>query len=349
MESRVEVYQLLSRPNIQNGHICTRRTWPKQRPDLALVLDCEICDRPSEITFAQVSPSKPSLGAHERVGQFSDAYTKRRWPKCIRGVGRVEIPAKDIGNTEVIRQVLALVRLNLWTLGESSAVLKEQADQLTSVGGYRREFFDKQSFDIAEKSSRYSSMDYVPASEGEYAGPGLSCIPDISPAGSVNEMVWGQVISFPSRSTMKIDLPVLLEKASRIGKHYSTYLELDTSRHLLRVKHVKACIRAAAKAVDSILRYYCGEWNVRMSARSHPLDDRIETILARASRPSYRRADADNLQKLLYLYRAARSAGKAGCCYTDGAGDLTLIQSQEDAESFVEAAEVFTLWIDSLA
>ena len=55
----------------------------------------EVRDKPFETNFAQLPPSRPSIGAHEYVDDEVDVYMSRRWPKCavvptenlIRGFG----------------------------------------------------------------------------------------------------------------------------------------------------------------------------------------------------------------------------------------------------------------------
>ncbi len=101
----LEVYQFISRRNIANESFGGVNTSPKERPDLNFSIDFEVIDKPFEINFTQVVPSRPSIGAYEYIDPYVDVYMKERWPKCIRGRAKLVVPDIDKTNNSLIHIV----------------------------------------------------------------------------------------------------------------------------------------------------------------------------------------------------------------------------------------------------
>ena len=80
-----------------------------------------------------------------------------------------------------------------------------------------------------------------------------------------------------------------------------------------------------------------------------PFDDKIEAVLRKANKPSYRQADPSTLQTILYLYRSRNSMHEGDCCYNNSAGERVDVKTIAQARDFVEAVERFVMWIDALA
>jgi hypothetical protein len=67
----------------------------------------EVHDKPFEINFAQLPPSRPSIGAHQYVDDEVDVYMSRRWPKCVVLMGTITIPENTLSEP-FVRHLLAL-------------------------------------------------------------------------------------------------------------------------------------------------------------------------------------------------------------------------------------------------
>ncbi|CAG0989780.1 hypothetical protein ARNL5_03145 [Anaerolineae bacterium] len=344
MELLGEVYQFLSRTNIPNVQLGIVKSSPKQRPELLFSISYEICNKPFEINFAQVTPCCPSIGAHEYIDPYVDIYMERRWPKCIKGKAQIQVSSRDLQDSETIRNILLFLRLNV-----SRIHLHKHKDQFAGVPGYKREYFANQIFDISGNRRPSSSENYIATPAGDYIGPGLSFIENISPFENVNELVWSQIIPFPNKSDSKVDLPFIKEKALAIKKHYNSYNELNDAQRFLLANEIKACVRSAASAVDAILRYYCEIWNISFPTMQIPFDEKIEKILNMANKPSYKTAEPEILLKLLYLYRTRNSMHEGDCYYKDQQGNTVPVRTQKQATEFIDSAEAFTIWIDSIA
>jgi hypothetical protein len=204
-------------------------------------------------------------------------------------------------------------------------------------------------FDIERHRRPSSREEYVPTDVGEPVGPGVASLPDISAFNNVNELVWSQVLRFPTRTNVSNDLTRIREIGHAVRRHYNSYNELkDAHRHLANGE-IKAGIRSAASAIDAILRYYCDLWGVRFPQERIPYDEKIETVLRDAKQASYRTADAENLKKLLYLYRSRNSMHEGDCYYNDDEGNQVRVRSVDQVRGFVSAVEDFVVWIDALA
>lgn len=345
----IEVYQFLSRMDIDNFSLGKINESPKRRPDIKFILDFEIIDKPFEISFTQIIPKRPSVGAHEYIDPDIDIYMEKRWPKCIKGRGKVVAKNDEFKNIETLKCILTHMRVICWYLKRHNKKLATYTDQHANVKAYRREYFSKQIFDICGKRRPSSSENYRLTEVGEYIGPGVSAIINHNSLEHVNEFVWSQIIPIPNPTNVTSDLPRIRKQWKQIKKHYNTYNELtDARRHLLEGE-LKACIRSAASAVDAILRYYCSLWGVRFPSSRLSFDQKIEDVLMSAAKPSYQSVSSINSEKLLYLYRARNSMHEGDCYYKDNYGKVIQIQTKIQVEEFIDAAEQFTLWIDSIA
>ena len=148
--------------------------------------------------------------------------------------------------------------------------------------------------------------------------------------------------------------PRLREIVQDMRLHFNSYNELiDARRHLNsaqtsdEIGDIKAAIRSAASGVDPLLRFYCKLHSIRFPSRSLPFDQKVEEILARTGMPSYRAVSPHGMERVTKLYRARNSMHEGDRYFTDGGMRLTV--DYDLAKQFVEAAEQFAIWLDSLA
>ncbi len=351
MELKGEVYQFLSRVNIPDLSLGIWNTYPAQLPDIRINIHYQICDKPFEINFAHIIASRPSIGPDQYIDPYVDKYMSKRWPKCIKGITTIKSSASDLQETNTLKNILLYLRKHLWTRKdrpEYAEFIKQNIDQTATTYGYRREYFKKQMFDMDGNRRPSNTKNFIATEIGEYVGPGVAYLPAVDPFKNVNELVWSWIIPFKNRKNIPDDLPKLKEKIIAIRKHFNSYDELSDARRYFESGDIKACIRFAASAVDAILRFYCNAWDIQFPAGRMQFDKRIETILADAKKPSYKTIDKENLEKLLYLYRARNSMHEGDCYYKNGSGNLIYITESSQAEDFIHAAEEFTLWIDAV-
>ena len=351
MKIRVRGFQFLSRSSIKPTVLGKRKIAPQQRPEITYELVINIIDKPFEINFAQVISSRPSIGAAEYIDQEIDLYMTRRWPRCLMVEGTIDAPISNGElSLELVRNFLTFLRKVLWTSFTTTGISTTIEDQFARIVGYRREYFDRQMFDISGNRRPSSKENYVPTEVWEPTGPGVASLLDIDCFESINEFVWSSIIPFPQRSTLKTDLPQLHGITASIRKHYNSYNELnDANRHISRSPpELKASVRSAASAVDAILRYNCTLWGVPFPKGRLQFDEKIENVLLAAGKPSYRIADPKNLQDILYLYRCRNSMHEGDCYYQDNKGQKVDVKSESQVRVFISAVENFVIWIDSL-
>lgn len=346
---RVQAYQFFSRCSIPTTVFGVRKISPSQHPEITYQLNIGIEDKPFEINFVQVIPLAPSIGAFQYVDPEVDLYMARRWPKCLKVEGTIDVPVTSgRASVEVITQLLTLLRLCLWTSINVTGISNLIQDQYSRIFGYRREYFDKQIFDFSGNRRPNSKECYIPTEIGELIGPGLVSLTDLDPFANFNELVWSSIIPFPNRSNLAADLPRIRAISVAIRKHYNSYNELaDANRHLSH-SDLKAAVRSAAPAIEAILRYYCKLWNVQFPSNNKPFDEKIEDILLSAGKPSYRVVDPNNLQNIRNLYRCRSSMHEGDCCYNNDTGQKVAVSSKIQVQEFISAVENFVIWIDSL-
>jgi len=344
----LEVYQFISRQNIKNRSLGWENTSPKQRPDLKFQFEFEIIDKPFEINFTQLIPSRPCIGAHEYIDPYVDTYMKERWPKCIKGKAKLNVSTNERSNNEVLKMILLYMRVVCWHLKEHVADLKNDKDQFSTQKGYRREYLGHQMFDACGNRRPSTSEKYYLSDIGEYVGPGVASIVGHNSFELLNEFVWSQIIPIANPTDVASDLPRIHEKLTEIRKHYNTYNELNDARRLLSNGELKSAIRSAASSIDAILRYYCSIWEVAFPGMRLQFGDKIEKVLAGAGKPSFKNLNPDSSEKLLYLYRARNSMHEGDCYYNDMTGKTIRIINSDQVGDLVSAAEEFTLWVDSL-
>lgn len=349
IEITAEIYQFLSRDNISDQDLAEYNASPAQRPDIWAYGSYKITKKPFELAFSQPFPARPSIGAHQYVDEIVDYYLEQRWPKCITGKIRISVNKEDLKDPTTVKNLLTFLRLNIWKLRDQNNMLAEMVDQFARVKGYRREFFNMQLFDIVGSRRPSASRNYVQTPVGEYIGPGVAYIKNIDPLNMPNELVWSQIVPFPEPTDLKNDLSDLEKRITEIQRHNNSYNELRDAKHYLHEGDVKASIRSASTAVEVILEYYCRLWGITMPREKVPFDEKIEKILAKGSRPSFKAADPNTATRLRYLYRTSSKTRHEGdCYYIDDSGTKVLVRTVELSEKFLEAAEKFTLWMDSL-
>ncbi len=222
-------------------------------------------------------------------------------------------------------------------------------DQKARHSGYRREYVCHQFVDIDGNRVPNPSEHYTPTTIGAVIGPGLATLPEGRSLNDLNALVWSSIIEFPIHTNLIDDLPRIRAKLRDLRKHYNSQNELRDARRHLAAGETKACVRAAAPAVDAALRYYSQLWGVPFPDQPGlTFDVRIETLLANAGQPSFRSVDSASLGQILYLYRARNSMHEGECYYRNSAGVIVEVGVRE-CDSFVQAVEAFILWADSLA
>ena len=350
MELRIEAYQFLSRASIPNCCSGTRRSSPKQRPDITYFFEGAVIDKPFEINFAQLRPQRPCIGAGEYIDPARDVYMTARWPKCLRLAGEITLPGPDgWPDQTLLRFLLSFTRTVLWTPRGPAHSSAFASDQCAKQTGYRRQYFNWQMFDIVGNRRPGSGGLFVPTDMGDLIGPGFVSLPDVNSVHTVNELVWSSILSFPGRTSVADDLPRIQRKVEALQKHYNGNHELRDARRHLTNNEIKAAVRSAASAVDAILRFYCDLWDVRMPAGSLQFDEKIEKVLQDAGRPSYRSVEPDSLELILYVYRARNSMHEGDCRYRDDTGNEIAVRKPAQVENLIKAVEGFVVWIDSLA
>jgi hypothetical protein len=326
----------------------TLKASPKQRPDIVFDLKMDVEDKPFEINFAQLPPSRSSIGAHQYIDNEIDFYMSRRWPKCLVLKGIVTFPEEALAN-KLAQDILLFVQKLCWNTNGEGFEKTFGPDQCAAVCGYRREYFEKQLFDICGNRRPNSCERYVSTEIGEPVGPGVASLPEVDFFDGINELIWTPILPFSDRRTLDEDLPNIRTAVGALRKHYNSYSELrDAHRHITN-GDVKAAIRSAAPAVDAILRFYQKLWRVPPPAKKLPFDEKIEQMLRSAGRPSYRDVAPLHLENLLYLYRCRSSMHEGDNYYKDRQDNRVDVRTIEQTQTFIDAVEDFVIWIDSLA
>lgn len=348
MNIPIEAYQFLSRRIDLSQDLKNRKSWPKQRPDIVFSLDGAIVPKPFEINFAHLKPCGPSIGAFEYIDDPLDFYLTQRWPYCIALKGSVNFPEENL-TLDLIKNLLGYMKLLLWTPGDSrfQGLLE---DQRATTVGYRWIYLTHQIGDISGNRRPSSLERYFKTAVGDPVGPGVSCLPNGCQFEFPNEYVWSQILSFPGATNQQNDIDEIRQKIQSLKKHSNGYNELRDAKRHLKNNEVRAVVRSAAPAIDAILHYYCEIWNVKFpNEKEMPFDQKIETVLRLANKPSYRQADPCTLQTILFLYRSRNSMHEGDCFYKDATGKRVDVNTIAQASEFVEAVERFVIWIDSHA
>lgn len=348
MHLKLEVYQFLSRMDIDNRPLGKVNTYPNERMDLKFFFEFEIIDKPFEINFTQLIPKKTDAGAFQYIDPDVEVYMNKRWPKCIKGRGNVEVVKNEQTDNEILKFILQYMRVVCWYMKEYIPILKNDSDQFVMQKAYRREYYHHQFFDIRGKRRPNPDGNFYLTENGEFIGPGFATICDNLDVDNVNEFVWSEILPISNTTKGEKDTPKIRKKFAEIRKHYNSYNELNIARRLLSNNELKSSIRAAASSIDAILRYYCSLWEVPFPSKGYKFNEKIERVLKEASKPSYKSIDPINSNKLLYLYRARNSMHEGDCYYKDDSGNIIQIRQKKQVEEFVSAAEQFSLWIDSL-
>lgn len=351
MELTATVYQFFSRTNIPNISIGSWKWRPNPRPDILIEVKYCICDKPFEINFADLIGQRPSIGAFQYIDPVIDKFMSKRWPKCIKGEAKITSTSSDLEENGILKQILIDLRYLIWDIKarpECPKIIQENIDQIATTKGYRRQYFARQLFDCDGNRVPSSKEKYFPSNVGDYTGPGVASILDINPFKNINEFAWSSIIPFPNGINATKDDPIIKNKVEATRTHRNSYDELEASINYFKKGDIKASIRFAASSVDAILRYYCVAWEIKFPKGNQPFDEKIEILLFNASKPSYKKADQENLIRLSVLYRARNSMHEGDCYYRNESGAIVYITNTSQVDDLIRAAECFTLWIDAL-
>ncbi len=346
---QIEACQCLSRTALDLGPLVTLRASTQDDPNTVFELEFAFERKPFPMTFAQLLPHGPSIGAFEYIDAGVDRYFESRWPVCLMVRGNVSGPADfEEMSDDAICNVLLFIRILMWETPGGLSNPDIPPDQRATRLGYRRQFFLSQSRDFVG-NRRHAPFDFFSPTEiGEPIGPGVVSL-DLQQSDQIpNELVWSPTLSFPSRTNRDADRAHILGTIEALKRHYNSYNELGDATRLLEIEEFKSAIRAAASAVDAAILHLRQVHDIADPPRSLQFDEKIEHALAGARLPSYRALEPDRLQCLLYLYRARNSMHEGDCYYSRRDGTLVAIWGQEQARPLVNAAEAFVLWLDSL-
>ena len=128
----LKVYQFLSNPSIANTSLGSIKTSPEDHPEIIFNIEFNVEDKPFETNFAQLLPSRPSIGASEYIDPHLDVFMARRWPKCIVGNATVDTPASTVVDLKLRVMCLQYMRVVCWYLPNHVQAIKEQRDQFAS-------------------------------------------------------------------------------------------------------------------------------------------------------------------------------------------------------------------------
>jgi hypothetical protein len=167
--------------------------------------------------------------------------------------------------------------------------------------------------------------------------------------------VWSQIIPFPNVKSITADITELRKIISDMWLHFNGYNELLAARaHLTRAEstgeilEIKAAIRAAASGIEPLLRFYYKLHSTKLPRdRQLSFEQKIEMMLSNAGAPSYGAVSPDGLKHIGQLYRSRNSMHEGDRYFKDAAGARVVVDCGL-AQQFIDAAEQFALWLDSL-
>jgi hypothetical protein len=337
-------YQFLSlRQALQGAVRC-----PARQTGITIIFEFTVVEKPFDISFASISGRNPDIGPIQYVNP-SDRYADMRWPTCVQANVSIETD-RELSAAEALNILMLDTRDAMYAV-LSKNPLFDITGHISSQVGYRRSYAAKPDLDIAYRRRPQPSEYYHPTLIGEYLGPGLITITDASP----RDFVWSQIIPFPNATNIATDLPRLREIINVMRLHYNGYNELRDARgHLKRAAEseqladIKTAIRSAASGIEPLMLFYCELHRIKFPQGPLSFDQKIESLLAASGMPSYRTINANGLALIGKLYRARNSMHEGDAYFKEPTGlrvkvDLPL------AEKFVDAAEQFAIWIDSLA
>ena len=344
---RANGYQFLSRKNIRTRLIREFQTSPKERPDIAFQVECRLVPAPFSTVNLEEDPRRRprmSIGPYQGIDQNLEKWNLQKWPMCVHISASITCSGSLRDNDTLVNSLFHM--RTLLDYFKSEELADELRDQLTTVRGYQRTYVASQMYDFEGKRRPSHSVKYTLAEAGSFAGPGMATV-DVSYP-QPNELGWGRVIPFAMATAVDTDLQEIQTREQEVRLHSNSNEELVTAAKHLEVDDVKGCIRSAAAAVESRLRYSCKVWGVALPKGQLQFDQRIDQALASASKPAYRAIDPDGLERVLYLYRARNSMHEGDCFYKDSSGVQREVRRKEQARPLYDAALAFCVWLDSI-
>lgn len=342
-ELHLHVYQFLSRRRLPSRLPNPSVTSPEQEPHIQFRVTFEYGDAPFQISFLEDEPQlrpKVSIGASQFVDPESENRMNDKWPGCL--IGHAIVTSENqIWDQDTLCRCMRFLNLILLTRKDSGH-FNEVSDQMATVRGYRRAYFQSQLFDIKGDRRPSHSRFYSQTRIGDFVGPGLVTLDNL-PFPHLNEMGWGRIIPFSDATDAVHDLAEIQRREDAIRLHGNSHKQLSKAAEYLSDHDLEGCIRSASSAVEARVKYCCNLWSVKFAGgkggKSLPFNQKIERVLADAGKPSYQRADATNYGLILDLYKASSDARHEGACQWDGADGVVRL---------FEAARKFCIWIDSI-
>jgi hypothetical protein len=309
---------------------------------LEISLNIEIEGGPCALTFAQPWPQAPSIGAY----QFVDPYADTRWPARVILKSRGETSQPASMSVAFTHEFLSGVRNILMDAFRNLEPFR--TDQRLQTVGYRRVYYTHY-LDAAGNPAPSGQWHLFPAEPLEPIGPGFVLVGGPKDRNH-HSLVWSQAISFPGRSSLAVDEPQVRRRVQEIKRHWNSHQELaDAERHAKR-RDAKASVRSGAAAVEAAVKFYCTLWGLEFPCGpTTTFDEKIESVLGLAGRPSYRAISPNSSKSLLKLYRARSSMHEGDCYYNDPDTGERVDVKHSEACRLVEEAKRFVLWLDSLA
>jgi hypothetical protein len=298
--------------------------------------------------FAEPWPAGPSIGAVQYGGELKE----KRWPSYILMKAKIQDPSHN-ESIDRGRTLLHVLRYLCWSSFHAIDDLVTESDQITSDAGYRWMFMSPVS-DLYHTPFSDPDGEYLHTSKGTPVGPGFVTLETYSTrwcerSFSSFNLVWSQAISLAPSNNPDSDLLRIDQKAQRLRKKWNSYDELRLARKYSEKYDVKGIVRSSASAVDSAIRFYCGEWGISFPSGRMPFDYKIEEALRLANRPSYFASHNNERDYLLHLYRARNSMHEGECLYKESQSNRIVVVTIDIARNFLESAKEFLVWLESQA
>lgn len=343
MTAKFEAFQALSR-DISRVHLSEFSGSPAKRKAWSLQAKTAVTPRLVDFTFAQVVPTGPSAGAIQFKDPDVSAMHELQWPFVACMSGTLVASDTSEGDDSGMAELLVWLRQVLWS---DANAFDFPPDQRASSEGYRREFLHEQIFDITRTRRPSPIATFTSTEQGELVGPGCVTLPDIRQCN--NELVWGRILSVSSPTSFSVDKD-RIDNALR-SEHLlaNSFSELKDARRHLDGGEIKAAIRAAAPAVEAGVKHRAAVWDVGFPGGQLSFAEKIDRVLVNAGHPKYSSVDPGRSRSLLHLYRTRSSMHEGACYYRHSLSkDRVDVVTVGQVVPFLEAAESFLAWIDSL-
>ncbi len=314
-------------------------------PDLQFDIEYLLIKKPFEINFTY-EVSRPCAGALEYINPKMSEFLTKKWPYCIVGDYSI-IMDKKYDNFNFYKRCLHLMRNRLWSIKDEIIKMKiDMSKHLIKKQGYRREYMINQMIDMDRNRIPSDSLWMREANIDDFIGPGLTSIhhicqvsrdPEFKNFFENFEFIWGEYFKKPEHRTIVTDEENKKNYRTMMF-HFNSFDELENAKKDLKAGNIKNCIRNLAASLEPLLKFCCFLWDVKYpTEKGVQFDEKIEAILRSAGKPSYREYDDENMQMLLFLYRARSSMHEGNCYYNDQYGNRIEIRTSIQGKAFLDS------------